>query len=135
MPNEEMGSRVLSELPDIATRKVLGAISGYLGFVVIAMIAMFFYVKADAPRAFSPPDKLQFPAPSLQTSPEHDLSGFMRDQQRALSRYAWADRGSGVAIIPIEEAMKIVAKRGDRGYDPPEQPAAPAAGPSRGAQP
>ena len=134
MPNDEVGSGALFEPPEIATTRVLVATCGYLGFVAVAMVGMFFYVRADAPAALSPPDERRFPAPSLQISPEHDLSRFLQEQQRDLDHYTWFDRSKGIATIPIDEAIKIVAARKDHGYDPPEQPASSASDASKGVQ-
>ena len=35
-----------------------------------------------------------------------------------LSGYGWVDRSKGIARIPIDEAMRIIAARGDHAYDP-----------------
>lgn len=134
MTDREMADRALPESPDVATRRILLAIGGYLIFVLVGMIAMFFYVKADAPTAFKLPVERRFPQPSLQTSPELDLANILLKQRRPISQYEWVDKTKGLARIPIDKAMEIVMARGERGYDPLELQDAPAAQTSPGAQ-
>jgi len=97
-------------------------------------VAIFFYVKADAPAAFKLPIERQFPQPGLQTAPDQDLANALQSERSALSRYSWIDRGRGVARIPIEKAVEIVIARGDRGYDPLDKSNAPEVENIKGAQ-
>ena len=117
MPNEEMGSRSIPQPPDVATGTVLITVAGYLAFVLLAMAGVFFYLKAGSPSALKQPTEKVFPNPRLQTSPEEDLARIEFEQRTALSGYAWVDRSKGLARIPIEEAMRIIAARGDHAYD------------------
>ena len=75
-------------------------------------------------------DPQAFPAPRLQVVPRVDLAT-LRDHERAeSSSYGWIDRDAGIARIPIDRAIDIVAKRGlpkgrtaaPRGSRTPEQP-------------
>lgn len=60
------------------------------------------------------------PAPSgratrrllLSTSPHEDLAAVRRAEEAELEKLAWVDRAKGIARIPIEEAMKLVAQNG-----------------------
>jgi hypothetical protein len=56
------------------------------------------------------------PAPRLQTNPAQDLASFEAEQQKRLSSYYWIDKQKGVVHIPIEEAMKELAKKGIDGF-------------------
>jgi hypothetical protein len=134
MSDREMADRALPQSPNVATRRILVAAGGYLGFVALGMIAMFFYIKADAPTAFMPPVERRFPQPSLQTSPQQDLAEILLKQRQSLSQYGWIDKSKGLARIPIDRAIDIVIARGERGYDPLEAPPAPAAQTTPGAQ-
>ncbi|WP_407123381.1 hypothetical protein [Bradyrhizobium sp. STM 3561] len=118
MSDREMADRALPRSADVATGRILLAVGGYLGFVALGMIAMFFYVKADAPAAFTPPLERRFPQPSLQTSPQQDLAEILLKQRQPLSEYEWMDKSKGLARIPIDRAIDIVIARGERGYDP-----------------
>jgi hypothetical protein len=52
------------------------------------------------------------PEPRLQTNPREDLRALHAHEDEVLTTYAWVDRSAGVVRIPIDEAMKIVLKRG-----------------------
>jgi hypothetical protein len=58
------------------------------------------------------PEAIEPPAPRLQVTPERDLAALRAQEDAILGSYAWIDRDGGVARIPIEEAMRIVAERG-----------------------
>lgn len=50
------------------------------------------------------------PEPRLQTHPEADLRRLRSEEEAVLDGYAWVDRAAGVARIPIERAMELVAE-------------------------
>lgn len=50
--------------------------------------------------------------PLLQAHPEVELKAYLDEQKHILASYAWVDREHGVVRIPIEEAMKLVARDG-----------------------
>lgn len=50
------------------------------------------------------------PAPRLQSHPTSDLASERARENAALSGYRWADRDGGVAIIPIDRAMQLLAQ-------------------------
>jgi hypothetical protein len=124
MPNEEMGNRRMPQPAGVANGIVISAVAGFLGFVALSMIGLFFYLRSAAPDAFKATVENQFPEPVLQKHPQDDLRNFEREQRAALSGYGWVDRSKGLARIPIEQAMQIVLARGPRAYDAPDQPAA-----------
>ena len=136
MPNDEMGARSIPQPPDVASGVVVIAVAGFLAFVALTMTGLFFYLRAGAPGAFRPAAERAFSAPALQIKPQDDLKRFEVEQHKALSSYAWVNRSKGIALIPIAEAMRIVAARGDHAYDPLEPPPGePAANGQAGAQP
>lgn len=123
MPDENMGKRTMPQSADVATGIIVAAVAGFVGFVALAMALLFFYLKAEAPHALQQLIAHRFPEPVLQKSPRNDLERFNREQRMALTGYAWTDRSKGVARIPIDQAMRIIASRGDHAYDPLELPA------------
>jgi len=123
MPNEEMGSRIVPEPPSVATGIVIAATAGFLTFVALSMAGLFIYLRSAAPGAVTRAVEQRFPAPALQKNPQEDLKRYEREQRAALSTYGWVDRSKGLARIPIEEAMRIIAAKGEHAYDPPDQPA------------
>ncbi|MGY4513517.1 hypothetical protein [Bradyrhizobium sp. USDA 3650] len=120
MPNEEMGSRALPQPAEINNRIVLIAVGGFLLFVAVAIAGLLLFLKAQAPAALAPRTEQRFPQPELQKAPQNDLSRFEAAQHDALSSYGWVDRDHGIARIPIEQAMRLIAGRGEHAYDPPE---------------
>jgi hypothetical protein len=57
-----------------------------------------------------PVDK--FPNPRLQESPPVDLVGITREERTRISSYGWVDKKAGVARIPVDRAMDILAQKG-----------------------
>ena len=47
--------------------------------------------------------------PMLQTAPQPDLAAYRVEKQHALHGLGWADAASGVAHVPIETAMAMLA--------------------------
>lgn len=52
------------------------------------------------------------PEPRLQTNPREDLRALRAHEDEILTTYAWVDRPAGVVRVPIDEAMKLLLKRG-----------------------
>jgi hypothetical protein len=126
VPNEAMRSRALPQSAGVATRAVMITVAGFLVFVALAMAGLFLYLRTEAPDALNKVVQHQFPAPALQTDPQDDLKRFLSEQKEQLSGYHWIDRAQGVVRIPIEEAMRIIAARGDHAYDALDPPLTPA---------
>lgn len=49
------------------------------------------------------------PAPRLQRDPRADLEALRARDARILGTYGWVDREAGIARIPIERAMDLLA--------------------------
>ncbi len=120
MASEEMGGRAMPQAPDVATSIVITAAAGFLAFVMVMMTVLLFYLRASAPDAFRQAIENPFPAPALQKRPQDDLKRFALEQRMSLLGYGWVDRSKGLARIPIDEAMRIVAARGGHAYDAPD---------------
>src|SRR5438552_205098 len=50
--------------------------------------------------------------PALQIDPRADRQAYEAEKDRQLHGYAWIDRADGIARIPIEEAMRVIADNG-----------------------
>lgn len=124
MPNEKMGSRSLPEPGGVATGTVIIAVAGFLGFVALSMTGLVFYLRSEVPGVFTAAVEHQFPEPTLQKTPQGDLERFEQKQRDVLSGYGWIDRSAGIVRIPIEEAMRIIAQKGDHAFDAPDPSAA-----------
>lgn len=51
-------------------------------------------------------------APLLQAQPNLDIQEYMKSQQQILQSFGWMDRKRGVVRIPIDDALKLLARRG-----------------------
>ncbi len=54
----------------------------------------------------------QFPNPRLQQNPRSDLAQMKDEEERRIHSYGWMDRKAGIARIPVERAMEILAEKG-----------------------
>ena len=52
------------------------------------------------------------PPPRLDAHPERTLAEVRKRETAALEGYAWIDHDAGIARIPIEQAMRLLAERG-----------------------
>lgn len=50
--------------------------------------------------------------PRLQVSPARDLQEMRALEDAQLRGYGWVDKQAGIAAIPIERAMELIARRG-----------------------
>jgi hypothetical protein len=62
----------------------------------------------------SPPATVQpaLPVPRLEVQSGQSLAPYLAAEQRRLNAYRWIDRQAGIAAIPIDRAMDLVAQRG-----------------------
>jgi|SRR5204862_2182677 len=110
------------ETTDVDVRGVLLFGAGL--FVVAAIVhlaiwVLFGYFSAreairgarEYPLAAAEQNRLP-PEPRLQTAPREDLRDLRAQEDQVLASYGWVDKNAGVVRIPIEEAMKIVVKKG-----------------------
>jgi hypothetical protein len=52
------------------------------------------------------------PGPRLQSAPPRDMDELRAADQKALTTYGWVDQAGGVAHIPVDRAIAILAARG-----------------------
>jgi hypothetical protein len=57
-------------------------------------------------------------APLLEVDERGQLKTFVLDQEKKLNSYDWVDEKAGVARIPIDRAIEIIAQRGLPVYQP-----------------
>lgn len=94
-------------------------IAGVFGFMLFAALCMgalyFLYLPFSRNEAIVPS---QFPEPQLQSSPPADLAKMLKQQRDLLTTSHWRDEENGILAIPIDAAMKEIAKKGNAGYGP-----------------
>ncbi len=59
-----------------------------------------------------PVDTTSFKEPVLQLDPVGDWKSYKAQQDELLNSYGWVDKGAGVARIPVERAIDIIATQG-----------------------
>jgi hypothetical protein len=68
----------------------------------------------------------QFPQPRLQRTPPIDLVGVMHEERDRITSHGWVDKKAGIARIPVDRAMEILAQKGlPRVAAPPRTAGAP----------
>jgi hypothetical protein len=118
-----MPDEVRRETPDVATQAVLVVALGFLAFVALSLVALRgYYAWSVREPVVSPPRA--FAEPRLQSDPRADLARLRAEQTGRLQGYAWVDRERGVARIPIERAMALLADQGQAAYAPLDPPPA-----------
>ena len=110
------------EASDVSVASVLGFGAG---LIVAAAIVHFFVwllfiyfstreaqrVAPQYPLATGQIERLP-PEPRLQTNPREELRDLHAQEDAILSSYGVVDKDAGVMRIPIDEAMKLIVRRG-----------------------
>lgn len=119
------------ESSDINTRSILLSLF-YLGLAVVITFAVTVFVfrfattRAEHSDSNMPPSHQGVgptlpPEPRLQAvqypngqvhDPQQDLRDKMAADEKANQSYGWVDQQSGIARIPVDEAMKIIVSKG-----------------------
>jgi len=112
----------------VHTSYVLLAAAGCFGLMIGAVWILYLIYTSAVPHP-QPEAPRVFPAPRLEANPAAELHRLLARQRKELSRYHWADKEHTLIAIPIDQAMKLIAQRGDKAFDPiPSAPKMPAIG-------
>lgn len=113
---------VVHEESDVNVRAILGFGAGLLVLAVVVHLFLWWLLgaynrQAERSQAHIYPlaagqQEQAPPGPRLQDNPQKDMRDLRAKQEALLKGYAWVNRGSGIARIPIEEAMRILVERG-----------------------
>ena len=81
---------------------------------VFSVILLGFSInrRPATPPVSNPTALPELPQPALQVVPPEDLAQYTEQEQMLLESYAWVDKDAGIARIPIDEAMQILAETG-----------------------
>jgi hypothetical protein len=94
-----------------------------LGCIAFALLAAALMLRARGPAGNTPPHPFEGNAPLLQPAPQPDRAAYFEEKRRVIDSYGWVDRQAGIARIPLDEAMKLMAARGGAGPAGTGQPA------------
>ncbi len=104
------------EAKDVSGRFVLGA-AGLVVSAILCVIGGVMWAFPSTLRDKTMPQAMpSFPQPALQPSPRDDMARFRAEQLQALNSAGWVDRDKGIAHIPIDAAMRLVARDGIPGW-------------------
>ena len=98
------------DLPaDGIAKTLIGLLAGLLISIglIVGLLMLFSRGHPAAPAPRQEP-----PAPRLEPDPQADRARLEGPAQEALTHYGWSNRSAGLAHIPIDRAMQIVAARG-----------------------
>lgn len=97
---------------------VWGGASIAIGIVLVVLAAWLLWQWWGAPSGAQPyggPDAGKVPRvapPTLQSAPRQDRAQYEAEKRKLLESWEWIDQQRGIARIPIEEAMRIMASQG-----------------------
>lgn len=125
------------ERRDVDTESVVqaGVAVGVVATVAAVLVLFLFNFLAERAREADPPNPplarheqgRQAPEPRLQEAPFEDLAALHQEERALLDGYGWVDERAGIARIPLDEAMKIVAEKGLPRWSPAPTPSPAAA--------
>jgi len=101
-----------------------------VGGIVCALVAAALMLRESGPAANAPPHAFDGNAPLLQPAPQPDRVAYLTEKRGLLASYGWVDRQAGIARIPLDDAMALLAARGGAAR-PARGQVAPAAAPGR----
>ncbi|HEX9115696.1 MAG TPA: hypothetical protein VGA61_06475 [Anaerolineae bacterium] len=142
-PEQIANPETMYERRDLSSRAILGflialAIAGLL--MHLALWSMYKYVVGPQNISHAPKNPLvisnrelrpmgdpavTFPAPRLQPNEPADMNKFRGYEEQILNSYGWVDQPAGIAHIPIDKAMDIIAHTGLPTRPAPPQTAGP----------
>lgn len=79
---------------------------------VWGMIQVFQSLKPPERATAIETSRVPVSGPKLQVDPQADLAALREHESQILTNYGWVDRGRGIARIPIDRAMALLAERG-----------------------
>lgn len=107
---------------EIHVKAIFGVLAGLALLVALSFAGMWTFSKVLKSRSVArdpepfPVAEANAPRPrpraALQADPAADMARYAKEEEAAVTSYAWVDRASGVAQIPVERALEIVAERG-----------------------
>jgi hypothetical protein len=104
---------------ELNLRAILGFCAGVLGVTIVALLVMWWmsdsFKRQDQAKDAAPPPLAEAqldpipPGPRLQPAPPRDMDDLRARDREALTTYGWVDKTSGIARIPVDRAIQILA--------------------------
>ena len=102
---------------DIATQRIVAAGACIAGAVVLVVGAIVFVLRESGMPLDGRRDvrnDVAIPGPALESAPQPDMQRYRDEKARRLASTGWVDARAGIAHIPIDAAMALMAQRGLR---------------------
>jgi hypothetical protein len=107
----------MSEIPDkpqqphseIDTRGVLIVVLAVGMIIILVSFAGTLMLRKDGPQRAAPTETSQPPPIRLSSDPGDEIEAYRRDKDAQLHSYGWVDHEPGIAHVPIDRAMQILA--------------------------
>jgi hypothetical protein len=80
-----------------------------VGGIAFAVAGSWWLLRVLGPTANTAPPPATIPAPRLQPAPQNERAAYFAEKARHLESYGWVDRKAGIAHIPLDEAMRLMA--------------------------
>jgi hypothetical protein len=85
-----------------------------VGGIVCALGVSALMLVERGPAANTPPHAFTGRAPLLQPAPQPDRAAYFEEKRRVTGTYGWVDRQAGIARIPLNDAMTLMAAKEKR---------------------
>jgi hypothetical protein len=104
---------------ELNLRAILGFSGGVIAVTLLALVIMWWMSDSfkrqeqakdpmPSPLAEAQLDPIP-PGPRLQATPPRDMDELRKRDREALTTYGWVDKSAGVARIPVDRAIEILA--------------------------
>jgi hypothetical protein len=104
---------------ELNLRPILGFAGGVLGVTIFALLLMWamsnLFKNMEEAKDHAPPPVAEArldpipPGPRLQPVPPRDMAELRARDRAALTTYGWVDESAGIARIPVDRAIDILA--------------------------
>lgn len=101
--------------PELRSGRIALAAAAIAGSVIaaVAVVLLWLHQQGMPPGGarLDQPYTLAMPGPALQSAPQLDLAAYRAAKARRLNSLGWVDAAQGMAHLPIDEAMALMAAR------------------------
>lgn len=96
---------------DVDVRAIRYGLMAIATGIAFALLLAYWMLHQRGAAANTPGGPFRAPAPLLQTAPQVERNDYFNEKARLTGSYGWVDRGAGIARIPVDEAMRLMAAR------------------------
>jgi hypothetical protein len=113
MPEEMMSiPAARREATDVTGLFIVLAFVGMVALVGLSGLLCWWIFPRAAHPGLVPYPTPAYPPPQLQAAPHEDMVRFYRQELATLNSFGWVDRAKGIVHMPVDQAMRDVAREG-----------------------